>query len=558
MIYNTLYNPILYGKNMKKIFISLFILYLQLNGNFIFAEEKFFEPQNSSGKIQLTVFYLNDMHGELTKFGQIYSAKKIFDEKNSKTNAISSASGDMFIGKNKKLNLTVTKMLNRINTDIYTFGNHEFDNGSKALSEDIKKAKFKTIMTNMKIPKDNPLYKDIKSKKIVSSYILEKNGEKFGIIGAAPIGVNLGLFDKKYPVEVFSPKETIEALNNEIKKLENKNINKIILVSHLGYYGEGGDLNIAKNTSGIDVILGGHTHLEINGVQKKDINPTHLTNLVYSKTGEPVIIVQTAGINKQIGYLDVLFDNDGNLIENKMNNTVISTDNFKSDKEIEKETEKVLGKNKIVATVDIPFISSGSYEERNKENPTANLVTDAVADYAKYSNAQVVLMHSPSVREGLQGQITTYHVKYKMLPFNEKFYYIELSQKDFVDLLNTEALTSMTTDNSQMLQCSGMHYTIDKKIKFPKSPDANCIKDITIFDKRNNNEIKINPKNPSEKETVKCIVSGYLFVDKRTKNILENGKNKKLIGEQQYILLKYLKKHKHINAGREGRITIIE
>ena len=546
------------SEKMKKLLISLLILSLQLNSNCIYAEENFFEPQNSNGKTQLTVFYMNDMHGELTKFGQIYSAKKMFDEKNSETNTLTSASGDMFIGKNKKLNLTVTKMLNSINTDVYTFGNHEFDNGSGALSRYIRNAKFKTVMTNMTIPKDNPLRKDIKSGRIVSSYILEKNGEKFGIIGAAPIGVNLGLQDKKSPIEVLSPNDTIQALNNEIKKLESKNINKIILVSHLGYFGEGGDLNIAEQTSGIDIILGGHTHLEINGIQKKDINPSHKKNLVYSKTGEPVVIVQTSGINKQIGYLDVLFDDNGKLAENKLNNTVISTDIFKSDKKTEKMAEKVLGKNKVLAKAEVSFISSGSHEERNSENPTANLVTDAVADFAKYSGAQVVLMHSPSVREGLQGNITTYHVKYKMLPFNEKFYYIELSQKDFVDLLNTEALTSMTTTNSQMLQCSGMRYTIDKKIKFPKSPDANCIKDITIFDKRNNNVIKINPENPSEKETVKCIISGYLFVDERTKNILGNGKNRKFIGEQHKIVLKYLKKHKHIKAVREGRITIIE
>lgn len=543
---------------MKKNFLSLLVFYFCLNVNSAFSQDNFFEPQNPSGKTQLTVFYMNDMHGELTKFGKIYSAKKIFDEKNSKTNSISSASGDMFIGKNKKLNRMITKMLNRSNIELFTFGNHEFDNGSKALSEDIKNAKFQTIVTNMNIPKENPLYRDINSNKIVKSYILEKNGEKFGIIGAAPIGVNLGLFDKNYPVEVFNPEETVKALNNEIKKLESQNINKIVLVSHLGYFGNGGDLYVAENTSGIDIILGGHTHLEINGVQKKDVSPTRRTNLVYSKTGEPVIIVQTSGINKQIGYLDVLFDKNGKLTENKLNNTVISSDNFESDKKTDKMAEKILGRNKVVATVDVPFISSGSYEERNTENPTANLVTDAVADFAKRSGAQVVLMHSPSVREGLQGEITTYHIKYKMLPFNEKFYYTELSQKDFVDLLNTEALTSMTTTNSQMLQCSGMHYTIDKTIKFPKSPDANCIKDITIFDGKNNNTVKINPKNPSEKETVKCIVSGYLFADERTKHILKKGKNKKFVGEQQHILFRYLKKHKHIRAVREGRITITE
>ena len=537
---------------MKKYIIALITVFYMFEGCISSAQTECFTPQNKTDKTQLTVFYMNDMHGELTKFGKIYSAKKIFDEKNSKTNSFASASGDMYIGKNKKLNYAVTKLLNSINIELFTFGNHEFDNGSKALSKDIKKANFKTFLTNAEIPEKNPLHKDVLGNKIVTSFVIEKNGEKFGIIGAAPIGVNLGLFDKKNPIEIYNPQKTIEALNSEIAKLEKENINKIILVSHLGYFGEGGDLNIAKQTSGIDVILGGHTHLEINGVQKKDVNSTHLTNLVSSKRGEPVIIVQTSGINRQIGYLDVLFDKNGKLIEKNIKNSVISVENFESDKNVEKTVQKVLGKDKVVATVEIPFISSGTFEERNYENPTANLLTDAVASKSK----KIVLIHSPSVRDGLQGNITTYHVKYKMLPFNDKLYSIELSEKDFVNLLNKEALTSMTTDNSQILQCAGMHYTIDKTIKNPKSPDAMCIKDIIIYDKKGN--YVINPLKPDENKSVKCVVAGYLFIDKNTKDILEKGKNKKLIGKEHDIMLKYLKHHKKINAQRQGRIIIIE
>ena len=539
---------------MKKLIISLLIALNITAAKVVFAEDNFFVPQNPSGNTQLTVFYMNDMHGELTNFGRIYSAKKVFDEKNSRTNSLSSASGDIYIGKNKKLNLAITKLLNNLNLELFTLGNHEFDNGSQSLSEYLQNVQFKTVLTNAEIPEGNPLYKDLNSEKIVSSYVIEKNGEKFGVIGAAPIGVNLGQFDKENPINVYNPKETINALNSEIAKLKKQNINKIIFVSHLGYFGEGGDLNVAKQTSGIDIILGGHTHLAINGVQKKDVDKSHMTNLVYSKSKEPVIIVQTAGINKQVGYLDVLFDKNGKLIEKNIKNTLISPENFDSDKTTDKIVQKVLGKNKVVAHVEKPFVSSGTFEERNYENPTANLMTDAVA--YKTKKAEVVLIQSPSVRGGLSGDITTYQVKYKMLPFNDKLYYIELSEKDFVSLLNKEALTSMTTSNSQMLQCSGMHYTVDKTIQNPKSPDAMCIKDIIIYNKKRN--YIINPLAPDENKSVKCVVAGYLFVDKNTKDILANGKNKKLTGEEHKIMLKYLKRHKVINAQRQGRIIVIE
>jgi len=541
---------------MKKSIIALLLGLNILFGHVSFADDNFFTPQNANKNTQLTVFYMNDMHGELTEFGKVYSAKKIFDEKNSKTNTLVSASGDMYIGRNQKLNFQITNLLNKLNLDVLTFGNHEFDSNSKILSEYIKDANFKTVITNAEIPEENPLYKDIKSDKIVTSYVIERNGEKFGILGAVPTGVDLGLFDQNYPVTAYNPKETVKALNSEIAKLEKQKINKIIFVSHLGYFGEGGDLNIAKQTAGIDIILGGHTHLEINGVQKKNISKTRMANLVYSKRKEPVIIVQTSGINKQVGYLDVLFDRKGKLIEKNIKNSIIPVEGFESDKDIDKEAAKVLGKNKVLATVEKPYIPADTYEERNYENPTANLLTDAVAYKLRHSKMQVVLVQSPSVRGGLKDKLTTYQLKYKMLPFNHKFYYIELSEKDFVELLNQEALTSITTNNSQMLQCRGMHYTVDRTIKNPKSADAVCIKDIVIFNKKGN--YVINPLNPDENKIVRCAVSNYLFTDKRTKGILERGKNKKLVGEEHKLVIKYLKRHKTINAQREGRIIVIE
>lgn len=511
--------------------------------------------------IQFNAVYINDVHGELINYGKFVSflADYLDTDKN-----LISAAGDMYIGKNEKRNTAMTKLMNFSNVDVFTFGNHEFDNGSLALARQLKNANFKTVMTNMDIPNGNPLSK-LKDDKIYSSYIIEKDGELYGLIGAAPIGVNLGLFDKENQVTVYSPEKTIEALNNEVKKLEAKGINKIILISHLGYFGEGGDLNIAQKTEGIDIILGGHTHLLIEGVQKKDIDQTHLKNLVTSKRGEPVIIVQAGGLSGYIGLLKVPFDTNGVIITNGENpaiNEIYYLNEFENpqktitDIKIDQIVTKALGKNKVVATVKTPFVSSGNTEERNTENPTANLLTDAVYAKVQNKNVDVVLLHSPDVRGGLSGEITTYQVKYSMLPFNGDFYYIELSEKDFINLLNTEAMTSILTDNSQLIQCKGMTYTVDKTIKNPSYDKAVCIKDVVLKSNNTNRVIDIN--NPSTEKTVKCAVAGYMFLDKRTKSILANGKNKQFIGKEQDILLKYLKKHNVVNAVREGRITVIE
>lgn len=510
---------------------------------------------------QLDAIYINDVHGELIKYGKFvsYLAEHLNNKK-----SLFSASGDMYIGKNERRNHAMTQLMNLSNVDIFTLGNHEFDNGSAALARQLKKAKFKTIITNMDIPNGNPLT-DLKNDKLFSSAIIEKDGEKYGIIGAAPIEVNLGLFDKTDAVTVLDPEKTVQALNAEVKKLESQGINKIILISHLGYFGDGGDLNIAQKTEGIDVILGGHTHLLIEGTQRSDKDKTHLKNLVMSKRDEPVIIVQAGGLGEYIGHLKVLFDEKG-IIATKNDlapiNDIFTLEEFQNlpktpyDELIDKINTKALGKNEIVATVKTPFVSSGTTEERNTENPTANLLTDAVYDKVKNKNVEVVLLHSPDVRGGLENQITTYRIKYSMLPFNGDFYYIELSEKDFVKLLNTEAMTSILTDNSQIIQCKGMSYTVDKTIQNPDYDKAICIKDIVI--KSNDTNRVIDPANPNPDNTIKCAVAGYMFLDKRTKDILANGKNKQFIGKEQDILIKYLKKQKTVNPVREGRVKVIE
>lgn len=549
----------------KKLFSTIVLGSIFAIGNSVFANNtnSVIPCNDCNSKAVLNIYYINDTHGELVNLGKLITElNKIKKSENPETTLISTQ-GDMYIGRNHKRNSAMTKLLNIAGVEVFTLGNHEFDDGSASLAKELKKGKFVTLMTNMEIPKGNPL-NDLKSKdKLFSSYVMTKNGEKYGFIGAAPIGVNLGLFDKENQVSVYDPDSTVTALNYEVKKLEEQGVNKIILVSHLGYFGDGGDLAIAKKTEGIDVILGGHTHLEIDGVQAKDIDKTHLTNLVMSKRGEPVVIVQTNGAAHDIGNLKVTFNTNGVIHtdskENIISNNHIRIDkNSPTDKTIQRIVEKALGVDKVVAVAKTPFVSSGTTEERNLENPTANLLCDAAFEVAKGKNPEVVLVHSPTVRGGLVGDITTYQVKYSMLPFNGQMFYAELTEKDFVNLLNTEALTSMTTDNSQMLQVHGMKYVVDKTVKNPQNPDTICVKDIVFVDRNNNVVRKIDSNNPSEQCTVKCVVAGYLFLDKRTKSILQNAKNVKFVGKEQEIVLKYLKKHKSIDAVREGRVTVIE
>lgn len=548
----------------KKILSTFILSSVMLTGAVVKAEETYLtQNTNKKNEFSLNIYYINDTHGKLVNFGKLITKLNEIKKSETPEGMLISTQGDMYIGKNHKINSSMTKLMNIGGVELFTFGNHEFDGGSLALAKELKNGQFKSVMTNMNIPENNPLNRLKEENKLFNSLIITKNGEKIGIVGAAPIGVNLGLFDKENQVSVYDPTETINELNKEVKNLERQGINKIILVSHLGYFEEGGDLVIAQKTEGIDVILGGHTHLEIDDIQTQDKDKSHLTNLVKSNRGEPVVIVQTNGMANDIGNLKVSFDEKGLIITDTKNGKLSNShiridDSVKSDKKIEKIITKALGKDKVVAVVRTPFVSKSTWEERNTENPTANLLCDAIYEKAKGKNPDVVLIHSPAVRGGLKDEITTYQVKYSMLPFNTQIFYAELTERDFVDLLNTEALTSMTTSNSQMIQVHGMRYVVDKTIEHPNADNALCVKNIELLDKNNNVIKRVDEKNPSETKMIKCVISGYLFLDTRTKGILQNAKNVQMIGKEHDIVLKYLKKHKQIDAVREGRVTVIE
>ena len=89
--------------------------------------------------------------------------------------------------------------------------------------------------------------------KLAKSTVIERGGEKIGLIGLTPQNTD----------ELASPGDNItftdpsQAVQGEVDKLTADGVNKIIVLSHSGY---GVDQLVAANTTGVDVIVGGHSN----------------------------------------------------------------------------------------------------------------------------------------------------------------------------------------------------------------------------------------------------------------------------------------------------------
>jgi len=509
-----------------------------------------FIPQPEHDKIQLTVFYINDSHGDVNRVSKLKTAHDEFKKKNPKDKSLTLGAGDLYLGANKSRNFAMTKIYNSINLEYNTLGNHEYDMGSNTFASFLKKAKFRTVTTNIKIPSNNELRERLKDKKLVKSDICMKNGTRFGILGTSPSDKDIDV-NTSNKVSSLSLEDTIEILNEEAERLEEEGVDKIILLSHTGY-GENGDLKIAKETKGIDIIIGGHTHDELRGAQKSG----EKKNLVYSKRCEPVIITQAGSNNTNAGYLDVLFDKKGVLVEGKIKNNLVNLTPYENSEETDKILHEYLGKNEVVVKVTVPFIPTCEDDERKAENPVADILADGMLNRGRYYGAEVAFFNAPSMKSSaIKDEITTYDIKFRMLPYDDDIIVARLTEEQFIKLLNKEAETIITKDLSQILHCGGMRYTINRK---KAKDDEICVENVCILDDNGNVIRKIDSEDPDDDKFVVCVMNKHLFADRRLKSILEEIPESeiKYIGNQNEIFISQLKLKGELRAVKDGRLIV--
>ena len=219
-------------------------------------------------------------------------------------------------------------VFNALGLDAYALGNHEFDEGDERLAELIELANFPIVSSNALPEPASPLWRV--RDQILPYVIREVEGERVGIIGILKVEKtkNSSLVSEDVS---FTPE--IETAARMVAELEAQGVDKIVLLSHVGYFN---DLAIALAVPGIDVIVGGDSHSLLgdadalgqvglapivsnqtgpfegsshDGVEALDLGayPT----VVQGPTGDPVLVVTAWEYAKALGILDVTFDANG-------------------------------------------------------------------------------------------------------------------------------------------------------------------------------------------------------------------------------------------------------
>jgi 5'-nucleotidase len=263
------------------------------------------EMQADAAAKKLTILHTNDVHSRIEPFpmdggrnqglgGVAARADLIKKIRQQEANVLVLDSGDIFQGTpyfNLYKGEPEMKAMAAMGYDAATMGNHDFDAGLENFATQLKHGNFSLLLCNYDMA-NTPM-----EGKYAPYKIIKKGSLKIGITG---VGIEM---DGLVPESLYGNTKylnPIQSVNNIAYKLKKENgCDMVICLSHLGYkYKENkiSDIQLAKESENIDVILGGHTHTFM------DIPETYK-----NKTGSDVLINQVGFGGIILGRLDFEF-----------------------------------------------------------------------------------------------------------------------------------------------------------------------------------------------------------------------------------------------------------
>ena len=193
--------------------------------------------------------------------------------KKEEENCLYTISGDMLQGSvvdSEFKGISTIDIMNMLNPDVVTLGNHEIDYGLAHLLFLEKIAKFPIINANLYI-------RTTKTRLFKPYYIKEIDGMKILFIGI----ITEDALSKTTSDALISTFVNVEEAAREVERICNAykriDIDFTILLTHIGYEN---DLKLAELLDpelGVDVIIGGHSHTLLEQPTKvKDILVTQV------------------------------------------------------------------------------------------------------------------------------------------------------------------------------------------------------------------------------------------------------------------------------------------
>ena len=244
-------------------------------------------PKPTSAKLkslEFTVIHTNDNHGKFwrNRHGELgMAARKTLIDRIRKD--VEKEGGKALLLSAGDINTGVPESdiqeaepdfigMNMIGYDAMALGNHEFDNPLDVLLKQEEWANFPFLAANI-------FYKD--SRKLVFQPYIMKNLEGVNVAILGLTTEDTEALTVKDNVKDIYFTDAVKTAERWVPRLKEQNADIIIALTHIGHYlnaqygnNAPGDVTLAKEVDGVDIIVGGHSQ---NKMEKPDIkNSTYI------------------------------------------------------------------------------------------------------------------------------------------------------------------------------------------------------------------------------------------------------------------------------------------
>ncbi len=349
------------------------------------------------------------------------------------------------------------EMMNKLGYDAMTVGNHEFDDGPEVLRGFVDALEFPILMSNADVSKE-PQLADV----IEKSVVIEKNGEKLGLIGLTPEDTHE--LASPGPNVTFS--DPVAAVQAEVDRLTEEGVTKIIVLSHSGY---SVDQRVAEETTGVDVIVGGHSNTLL-GDMDGAAGP-------YPTMVGDTAIVQAYAYGKFLGELNVVFDDDGVIASAEGAPLIMDAAVAEDEGTVARiaEAAKPLDeiRNKVVAETS-EGIDGARESCRAGECQMGTLVADAMLDRVADQGIEVALTNGGGLRASIDAGEVTMGEVLTVLPFQNTLSTFRVSGSVLKEALEN-GVSQIEEGAGRFPQVAGMTFTVD-----PSAEVGSRVSEVTV------------------------------------------------------------------------------
>lgn len=425
----------------------------------------------AGGDYALTILHTNDIHAHLAAFdefgaqcdkdkeaagkcqgGAARLATAVARERAGGGNALLLDAGDQFQG---TLFFTRYKgeapafFMNRLGYDAMAVGNHEFDDGPATLAAFIKSLRFPVLAANLDAVASPELGG------LVAPYVVrEIGGRRLGIVGVTqPKAAQLSSPGTGLAFPPLRP-----SVEKAVAALKKQGVDIVIVLSHAGL---AGDRKLAASVAGIDIIVGGHSHVLLGNGYPEAVGPCPL--VVEGPDGGRTLIVTAGYWGRYLGVLHAAFDADGRVTAYDGNPVRLDA-SVPEDPETRREVDRFAKpleafRATVLGRADGPL---GAASCRQEECAAGDLVAEALLDAGRRAGAVAALVNGGSVRAGIAPGPVTLGDVLTAYPFPNTATVLTLSGADLLAVLeHGVSAVGLHEGSGRFLQVAGLRYAFD-------------------------------------------------------------------------------------------------